>query len=150
MEYYYYLSENPSEQDIENWIKIDELKETNGKMQFEINTLNVSNYEELVDAKEIYLYIKEVAIRNGIESEIVTSSVVLEAEKSSVENYLDGKKVTNIDSTPAEKEDSKEDNTKAPGSIPKTGKDLLMICMAIAIIIIGKVSYSKYKDIQIK
>ena len=150
MEYYYYLSANPKDENITDWVEMPEPEETETGISFEINTLNLSNYEELAEAQSIYLYVKEVATRNDMKTEKITSSLVLNTGKVDVEEYVDGEEITRVDSTPAEKEDSKEDNTKAPGSIPKTGKDVLMICLAIAIIVIGKFAYSKYKDIQIK
>ena len=152
MEYYYYLSSNPNEENITDWVQIKEVKNVDGKIQFEINTSDLKNYEELILAKTIHLYVKEVATRNEMKVEKVSESLKLEVENIKIEHYLDDIKKEEVlsgtvtDNTPAQK----EDDTKAPGSIPKAGHDLLMICLAIAIITIGKIAYSKYKDIELK
>lgn len=146
MKYYYYLSINPNEENIANWVEMTELQQEKNNLSFEINTLDIANYEELVSAGKIYLYVKEVAIRNSMKSEKITSSVAIDAENIVVEEFVDDEKKTNLELIPSKK----EDNTKAPGTIPKAGEDILMIVLTIVIIAIGKISYSKYKDIQIK
>lgn len=160
LEYYYYLSSNPQESSIKNWIKIENLNKTENKLSFEINTLDSSNYEEISNADTLYLYIKEVATLNTEEQIKTTSSLKLEVENINVEKYVDGNKKEDVDSgtivnpTPANKSDNKSsdtvDNTVASGIIPKAGKGMLIIGLIFILIIIGRVVYLKYKDIQIK
>jgi len=147
MKYYYYLSTTPNEGNTLDWVEINDLQQTDTGFAFEINSLNLANYEELADANNIYLYVKEVATRNEMKAEKIAESVVLEAGNVEVEEYVDDEKKVKVESTPAEK---KEDDTKAPGSIPKAGEDILMICLVIAIVLIGRFTYLKYKDIEIK
>ena len=152
MEYYYYLSPNPQETNIENWVKVNKFDNTDNKLSFEINTLDVSNYEEVSNADNLYLYIKEVATLNDMQQEKTTSSLQLEVENINVEEYVDGEKIadvnsgTIIDSTPGDK----IDNTVAPTTLPKAGKNILITCLILILIAIGRVTYLKYKDIQIK
>lgn len=160
MEYYYYLSSNPQETNIENWVKVNNLENANNKLSFEINTSDVSNYEEVSNANDLYLYIKEVATLNDIQQEKVTSSLKLEVENINVEEYVDGEKKadvnsgTIIDSTPGSSNDNATDNiidnTIAPGTLPKAGKGILMICLILILVVIGRIAYLRYKDIQIK
>ena len=146
MKYYYYLSTSNSEENISNWVEITNEQATDTGFSFEINTLKLSNYEELSNANDIYLYIREVATRNDLKAEIIPMSIKLEAGAVEVEEFVNDEKKVEIQTKPAEKEDA----TKAPGSIPKAGKDILMIVLLISIIVIGKIAYSKYNDIQLK
>lgn len=149
LEYYYALSGN-SKADIKNWVKIDNIKEENGKLFFEINTLNISNFAEVADAENLYLYIKEVATRNDMSKELITSGISLEMGNADIEIYNDGKIVEvetpGTDSKPGEQ----PDDTLAPGTIPNAGKSLLIIALAFAVFVIGRIAYLRYKDIQIK
>ena len=58
MEYYYYLSSKPQETDIKDWIKISKLDNTDNKLSFDINSADISNYEDIATADNLYLYIK--------------------------------------------------------------------------------------------
>lgn len=152
MEYYYYLSTNPKETNIENWVKIDEFDNSNNKLSFEINTSNISNYEEVSNADNIYLYVKEVATLNNMQQEEITPSLQLEVENINIEEYVDGEKKTDVnsgtivDSTPGEE----IDNTIAPEILPKAGKSIFMICFILVLVVIGRTAYLRYKDIEIK
>mgnify|MGYP004501572349 CR=1 FL=1 len=160
-EYYYYLSSNPKETNIENWIKIDKLDKTDNDISFEINTSDVSNYEEIAKENDLYLYIKEVATLNDQQQEKVTSPVKLEVNNITIEKYVDGSKKEDVDSgtivnpTPASKPDNKSnsetvDNTIASGVIPKAGKSIVIIGAILILIVVGRILYVKYKNIQIK
>lgn len=152
IEYYYYLSSNKGKNNIVDWIKVKELERTENKLAFEINTKDISNYEEVANSNILYLYLKEVATRNNIATESITSSVLLEVENIEIEEYIDGKKKANInsgtilDSAPAEKKDT----TVAQGVIPNAGKNILIICSILGIIIVGVIVFLRYKDIEIK
>lgn len=152
MEYYYYLSSSQQESNIQNWIKIDNYNKKDNKLSFEINTLDSSNYEEISNSDILYLYIKEVATLNNIQQEKVTSSVKLEVENINVEKYVDGNKKEDVNSgtiinqTPA----NNVDNTTATETIPKAGKGMVIIGIILSLMLIGRIAYFKYKDIQIK
>ena len=158
MEYYYYLSLNPKETNIQNWVKIEKIKKENNKLTFEINTLDISNYEEIANANDIYLYVKEIATLNNLKQETIASSIKLEAQNVNVEEYVDGKKKADVDSGKiveptkdnTKQEEAKKDNTLAPEAIPKAGKGMLIIGLIVVLTIIGRVTYLKYKDIQTK
>ena len=148
-EYYYYLSTRQNEENINNWVKINSIQIKDDKMKFDINTLDITNYQEIDNADKTYLYVKEVATKNGMKSESITTPFLLEAEISNIEQYLDGeKKVTNIDDN--SKPENEIDNTLAPGRIPDTGKNLLIIFLIIIIASVGRISYKKYKDIKLR
>ena len=152
MEYYYYLSSSQQESNIQNWIKIDNYNKKDNKLSFEINTLDSSNYEEISNSDIVYLYIKEVATLNNVQQEKVTSSVKLEVENINVEKYVDGNKKEDVNSgtiinqTPA----NNVDNTTATETIPNAGKGMVIIGIILSLMLIGRIAYFKYKDIQIK
>ena len=159
MTYFYHLSSTPNAENISDWVEINKVEETANGIAFEINTSDVTNHEELVTAEKVYLYVREVATRNGMKAEEVTPAMALEVKDIKIEEYVDDVKKSDVPSeeitnpTPGDKDNNnsaEEDKTKAPGSIPKAGEGILMICLAIALVVIGKVAYSKYKNIQIK
>lgn len=161
MEYYYFLSSNPKETNIENWIKVEDLDKTDNKLTFEINTSDISNYEDIADENDIYIYIKEVATLNNQKQEKVTSALELEVDNITIEEYIDRNKKADVDSndivnpTPGSNSNTSNsgniDSTLATDIIPKAGKGMLMIgVIIIALAVIGRVMYLKYKDIQIK
>ena len=98
---------------------------------------------------------------NNTQQEKITSSLKLEVENINVEEYVDGKKKSDVDSgtivnpTPGNKTDNKsndtvEDNTTATETIPKAGKGMVIIGIILSLMLIGRIAYFKYKDIQIK
>ena len=159
MEYYYYLSANPKETSIKDWVKINKFETKDNKLSFEINTADTSNYEEISSADTLYLYIKEVATLNNIQEEKTTSSLELEVENISIEEYIDGKKVADVDSdtivnpTPGEEMDdyeNGEDETLAEDEFPNAGKGMMIVGLILGLIVVGRMVYIRYKDIEIK
>lgn len=152
MEYYYYLSSRQKEANITNWKKINDAQIENGKLSLEINTSDISNYEEVSNAENLYLYIKEVATKNEMEQEIITSSVLLEVKNVNIEEYLDGEKIAEV--TPGKDEYStsadKKDETLAPGTLPNTGRNILIVLIILAIFVVGRIMYSRYKNIKLE
>lgn len=133
MEYYYYLSSNPNEENITNWIKITnvELASANigNKLSFEVNSLDITNYEELVKVDKLFLYVKEISKRNNMKIENITDAIILNMDNINIE---------------------KIDNTVASGEIPKAGGKILSACLIIiAIAILVRITYLKYKNIEI-
>ena len=162
MEYYYYLSSNPNESNIGKWIKIENIDKKDNKISFEINTSDISNYEEVSKANDVYLYIKEIAILNNAEQEKITKSLKLEVNDTNIEKYIDGKKKedinsdTIVNSTPGNQTPNNSSNTEkidqtiATEILPKAGKGMLMIGLILILAIVGRITYRKYKDIQVK
>lgn len=152
MEYYYYLSSNPNEENITDWTKISQLNSSKNQLAFEISSLDVSNYEELVNVNTIYLYVKEVAIRNDMKAEKIVNTGSLKIENMNIEEYVDGKKKADVnsgtitDSTHGDK----GDNTTASEKIPYAGNSMLILCLTFAIVVLCRLVYLKYKDIEIK
>ena len=162
MEYYYYLSSNPNEINMGKWIKIENIDKKDNKISFEINTSDISNYEEVSKANDVYLYIKEIAILNNAEQEKITKSSKLEVNDTNIEKYIDGKKKedinsdTIVNSTPGNQTPNNSSNTEkidktiATEVLPKAGKGMLMIGLILILAIVGRITYKKYKNIQIK
>ena len=160
VEYYYYLSSSASEANIADWVKITSLKEvekkvknaSNGKMAFEINTLDIANYEEVENAENLYLYIKEVATKNGFTSNTITSATILEVKNINIEEYVDGEKKIEINSEEIINPEPGEepDNTLAGEKYHDAGKNIILaIVLVLGIVIFGRLAYLKYKDIEI-
>lgn len=143
-EYYYYLSSNTSDSNIENWVKIDGKQIENGKMAFEINTQDVKNYEELANVNNLYLYIREVAIKGGNQTVVVSKAMEVDSE-GKIETYLDNVKINNNNSnTNNDNKKDDKDNTTISGDLPKTGvRNILGVVLVIAII--GGIAYIRYK-----
>ena len=87
-DYYYYLSTEQNENNIQDWVKINEEQKTDGKIEFEINTKDIKNYEKLIDADNLYLYIKEVIQKEGNQSVEVTKPIEVKLDVT-LEKYLD-------------------------------------------------------------
>ena len=104
--YNYYLSSKNNETEIANWIEIKEIQEAENEMSFEINTENISNYEQIKDSKILYLYIREIATINDIARECITSAIELNLENVSIEEFIDGQLKT--DEMPEEEQPEEE------------------------------------------
>lgn len=141
-EYYYYLSGNPNEENIENWVKITEEQLYKNKIEFDINTKDISNITELIDATNTYLYIKEIAKKGGDQKVYVSDSMEITEDKiKDVEIYVnDIKQEGNINNENKEE----PDNTIAEGTIPQTGLKVTIIIAITVIAIVGAVLYIKY------
>ena len=139
VEYYYYLSSNKQEENINNWAKIAEEQPLENKLEFKINTNDVQNFEELYTSSNLYIYVKEVAIKGGNQTTI-TSNAIEMSTTDSIELYLDNNKVTD------DNQDD-EDKTVAKKPIPQTGLINVLISVLL-IIIIGSVFFVKYKKIS--
>ena len=159
-EYYYYLSLNPNETNIEKWVKISKYNSSEDKLQFEINTSDINNTSSLASLNNLYLYIKEVAIKGGNQSRLTTKAIKLDSNVS-IETYRDGTKInvpipnnqansnnntnnTNNNNANNEKE---VDRTNAPGVLPKTGV-ISVLLIIIVLTIAGVVFYVRYKKLS--
>ena len=142
LEYYYYLSPNEKENNITDWVKVKEEQDVNSdKLVFQINTKDISNYDEVSKSEKLYLYIKEVAIKDGKEKEFITNSMKIgEAEKS--ETYVN--EIIKED----EPSNPEKDPTTSKEKLPYTGKQILIIFMIISFTVGGIILFLKYRTID--
>ena len=141
-EYYYYLSSSQSETDIEDWIEITETQTSSSSLTFDIKTTDQSNYSELASAENIYLYIKEVAIKDENSSTLIADPLLLTTDTETditIELYLDGElyydsttnsstESTSATSTSSESSTSSSDDTTSTSSLPYTRKNKIYHC----------------------
>ena len=144
IEYYYYISANKDEKNIENWVKIEGKQIEENKLQFEINTQNIKNLDEISNAENLYLYIKEVASKDGKKSEVTSKAMQLES-KTKAEIYLDNIKV---EEAQIDDNDMVIDNTVAPNELPKAGiqKIVISIIVISALSVIVLIRYKKISE----
>lgn len=91
--YYYYFSTNNNEESIEEWVSLPNViitKHENGTytLSLEINTKDMANIDNLAEADNLYLYIKEVSTlqEESIEQLVVS---LINLEETNVKYYLD-------------------------------------------------------------
>ena len=100
--YYYYLSESSSERNIDNWINIQNVSVTENQngtytMTVRVNTRGIINFDNLSDADNIYLYVREVATASGESIEQTYTSSSIEIDGENVTYYLDNEYQGNVD-----------------------------------------------------
>lgn len=94
LKYYYYLSSSPSLRTINDWILIEETQSASNKLVFTMDTRETSNYNEIMAAPDLYLYVKEIATKGNSVKEYVTPSISVVKNASTVsEAYKDGLKL---------------------------------------------------------
>jgi len=153
VEYYYYLSTVKDEKNITEWVKIKEEQNFSNKLQFTIDSKDISNYEDISKENVIYLYIKEVGIKGGDQSIAISNPLSLEANEK-VEIYVDNVKKEDIKSDDNPNNNSNntdnKDNTIAGEELPKTGINGAVFVIFIVIIISGfwYFKYNELKDIK--
>lgn len=140
-EYYYYLSSNKNEKNIVDWVKVEEGQESSDKLTFEINSNNIKNYNDILNSNEVYIYIKEVALRGGNQSILISKPMKINI-KDDTEIYSNDTKINNYNSS-----DSIEDNTIASGKLPNTGI-AAMISILIVLSVFGIIGYIRYKNLS--
>ena len=159
--YYFYLSSSDTEENIENWIRIDaeEILMDDGTVaiNFEVDTRDISNIEELNNSDRIYLYIKEVANIDDVSLEQIKVSVLEPSKNTSIIFYLDNQMVGTIDDVidddiTIDRPDNNgsvggvnNDKTTAGGIIPQAGVIPIGIVI-LTIAGIGIFGYIKYKN----
>lgn len=148
-EYYYYLSSNQDESNIQNWVKINENQTDNEKLTFTINTKDMKNYSEIYDAQTVYIYIKEVAKKGGNQAVLMSKSIEMKANVLG-EVYLDNVKINNSNSGNSNNSGTSnkdEDKTIAQNKLPHAGVRNIMIFVSI-ILVIGIIFYARYKNLS--
>ena len=164
-EYYYYLSQDSKETNIDNWVEIKDAKVQDGKLQFEINTKDIKNYNDIKNADSLYLYVKEIAKKGTKQVTLVTEAMNMKSNIKA-ELYLDGVKydkkndttgnngnTTNNNNTNDKNNQNQQistnkiDNTKAYNILPHTGiKTILILIFIVAVISIFV--YIRYKNLS--
>lgn len=160
--YYYYLSENSSEENIENWTEISNVDITENQdgtytMSVRINTKDAVELEDLSNADNLYLYIREVGTASGESLEqIYTSQISVDGEN--VRYYIDNEYQGNVDEVidndnpiiiPDDNNSGDtQDTTISPDPIPQTG---IVYVGILAILLIAGLSiyfFIKHRNID--
>ena len=161
VEYYYYLSTVKDETNITGWAKIKEEQTATDKLQFVINSKDLSNYESISKENVLYLYIKEVAVKGGNQSIAISKALSLETD-GKLETYVDNVKKEDIgtdnngNNNNGNNNNGSNDNGSAnnddkntfPGSeLPKAGVQKV-ITLIVIVTIVGGVCYFKYRKLK--
>ena len=151
VEYYYYLSSDANEENIDNWVKIAEEQTSNNKLQFTINSKDVPNYNDIANEDVVYLYVKEV-IKNGEnESETISNPMKLDTNVE-VQTYVNNGKIENMQSnnpsTSNPGTSTSLDDTVANKKLPNTGIKITIVSLIILIIGVGIFVYIRYKHLS--
>ncbi len=144
LEYYYYLSPDPNEQDITEWTKITENQNDSNKLQFTIDSRKITNYNKIASEEVLYLYIKEVATKGGDQNIAISKPMKLETDKK-IETYVDNARKDNLQSGSTYID---KDDTVSSGKLPKTGVAATVFVLAIIITGIGIFVYIRYKTLS--
>lgn len=159
--YYYYLSDSKSEDNISGWVEIQNVSVTENQdetytMTVSINTKDIINFDDLNDADNIYIYVREVATASGESVEQIYTSSPIEINGENVTYYLDNEYQGNVDDiidnnnpiiTPDDDNNS-EDPTISPDPIPNAGVIYIGIVAIVLIAIIGIYFFIKNKNID--
>lgn len=143
LEYYYYLSTRQNEENITDWTKITESQNDDDKLQFTIDSRNISNYEDISNENVLYIYIKEVAIKGGNQSVDISKAISVE---SHVEIDLDNSEKGNANSSNNDTDIS--DNTIAVGKLPQTGVQAAIVVAILVTLVIGIIVYHRYRNLS--
>lgn len=149
--YYYYLSDEQGKKDIKDkeWKKVEAHNE-NGSVTItiDINTKEMQNIEQISEADNLFIYIKEVAEIEGKSKTIISEMSIQNTAEVSI--YLDDKKVNSLDEITKKEENNSndKDNTTATGVIPQTGAFPIILTSVMIIAILGGISYYKFKNID--
>jgi len=150
LEYAFYLSSSQSVNSIpeSEWIKLDNRQINNGKLIFTIDTRDLSNYDEVTKSDKLYLYVKEIATRNGKTKICIAKSMDISSAEEKQE-YVDGikKQDSNGPDNHSGGTTTRKDDTTANGKYPYTGKAIFIV-LCFIIIGFGAVGFIKYKTID--
>ena len=164
--YYYYLSSNNSEDTEKDWIKIEntKLEQKNGTyfITFNINTKGISNMDELLEAQDLYISLKEVASANGESVEQIRTKKI-NTENVNVQYYLDDEHVGSLDDIIGNGDNDDNDNndndnnnsnnnitdnTISPKPIPQAGAISIGAFILIIMLSLGVYFFIKHKNID--
>ena len=162
--YYYYLSSNSSEENIKNWVEIKEKQNFKSKLEFLVDTKEISNYNEISKSDKLYIYVKEIVKKGELQKEYITKAILLQ-KSGEIEVYKDNvKQEQNNDKKDENNSDNnnnnsnnnnnnnnnnnsenKKDDTTSPTKLPAAGLKLGVIILIIVISIFGLRKYIQYK-----
>ena len=169
-EYYYYISTNKNDTNIQNWVKIKKIQESKDGISFTIDTNDMENYQEVVKSNTTYLYIKEIAIKGGDQKVTISRINDKESNDGILEMYVDGVKLTNsnisnlgnnsnnsnnngngINASNNSNKISKNgnissDNTMSAKKLPNAGGKAIVMFIVI-VVILGGVLFVRYKNL---
>lgn len=149
VEYYYHLSSEANEKNINVWTKITEEQKYDDKLIFNIDLKNLPNSNAISNNGNIYVYVKEVAIKGGNQSVAISKGIELRNDKMTEnikENTNEDKKQNNTEKT--EIQATTKDSTTATKQLPKTGIKVTIIAIGILVIILGSYVYIRYKNLN--
>ena len=155
-EYYYSVSSNKNDNDIKYWIKLPDKQVKNKKIEFQLNTKDLENFDELQDADALYLYIKEVVKKGSNQSVIISKSMELKAEDDvEFEIYLDNQKFIDSDGFVDDDgtvdddwfEDDVNDKTIANQKLPAAGIRTIFV-LIVVVLCVGIIKYIRYRKIS--
>lgn len=149
LEYYYYISENPNETNITDWIKIKEEQKADNKILFDVKTTDIKNSEELSEVEKFYVYIKEVAKKGEDTSTEISKGLEVNSniDISEVEIYLDNVKIKNSQE-PSNPDKPTDDPTVSKNKLPYTGVKTIIIFIMLGVIIFGLYEYIRYRILK--
>ncbi len=145
LSYKYYLSSNQAEKTIsdEKWVELKNVQITDGKLRFTINTKDLTNYDEVSKSNNLYLYVREIATRNG-QTKVLDVNAKDISKPEQKEEYIDGIKKENPSGGGISKPG---DDSQASGKYPYTGKKV-MILIGFILITLGVFGFIRYKNID--
>ena len=155
-EHYCYLSGTQGDENITDWKKTELIKESDGtySITWTVRPEELSNYEEMIESDNLYLYIREIA---SVDGNSVENVVTLDVDnQSEPQCYIDGKYVGGIDDVlnyngnngNNNSNGNNGDNTTASGKLPYAGRTILIITAVLAIGVSGVFAYHRYKHID--
>ena len=147
-EYYYCLSTNKTKVDYDNWIKIENGEIVNDKFKFNIDTRDLKNYGDVSDDSAVFLFIKEVVVKQGQQKTITTSGISFEpSDDVPFEFYIDDVKFEDIIIEPVVDKIDEVDDTVSDRELPNTGTQILFILITF-LIIYGTIKIIKYRGLK--
>ena len=160
--YYYYLSENGSEENIENWTELKDYtisKNSDGTytMKLSINSKDIADLQDLSKTDNLYLYIKEVGTASGESLEQVYTNK-MSVDGNNVKYYIDneykgGADIVIDSNNPIITPDNNNsgnsgDSTTSPNPIPQTGVVYFGIIALVIISIIAIYFFIRNRNIN--
>lgn len=136
-EYFYYVSSRADEKNITDWIKVDNGSIQNGRLNILINSNDIKNYEDMAEAENLYIYVKETVTKSGDQATTVSKPMRIDPN-TEIKTYIDNIEKTDFNSG---------DSTTANGTIPNAGISNIVIFIAV-IAGFGIFVFIKYKKIS--
>ena len=143
--YYYYLSSSKTEKNIKNWVEIDEKQNSNNKLEFNIDTNDISNYTEVSKSDNLYIYIKEIVKKDESQKELVTTAISLN-KSGDVEVYKDDKlQKPQQNNNNNNNNNNQKDETTAPSKLPAAGLKVGIVLVIIIVAAFGIIKLMQYR-----